>query len=136
MLALLWTLTVETTGMWVWARIAYTQPWRAVAASLVANLVVHTLFWYSQPFFARFDTTGLYIAELLVVVIEGTIYARMLQLPGATPWLLSALLNLASFLTGLWLWQSIIVVSAIVPLNYGLTPGNFCHTLVCSIRVQ
>jgi hypothetical protein len=108
LLALLGTLLVEVAGMAIWARLAYPRPWRATGCAIAVNLVVHTLFWYSQPLFAAAWPFGLYWAELLVVLVEGALYARLLSLPGITPWLLSALLNLASFLAGFWLWQTLL----------------------------
>ena len=74
-------------------------------AGLLVNLLVHTLFWYSQPIFTTDWPVGLYRAELLVVLVEGALYKRVLSLQGFTPWLLSAFLNLCSFFIGLWLWQ-------------------------------
>jgi hypothetical protein len=136
LLALLWTVAIETIGIALWARFAYPHPWRAIASCLAVNLVVHTLFWYSQPLFARYGLTALYSAEVLVVVIEGALYAHILARTGVTPWLLSALLNLASYLTGLWLWQYLLVVPAFVSLTYGLTPVTFCHLVVCCTQVQ
>lgn len=91
--------------MAVWAYFAYSRRWYAVGCALVANLLVHTLFWYTQSIFAEGWPWGLYRAELLVVLIEGTAYRYFLSLRGFTPWLLSLLLNSASFLAGLWLWQ-------------------------------
>lgn len=104
--ALLCTLFIEGVGMAVWARLAYPHPKRAIVCTLATNLIVHTLFWYSQPYFTFRWPLGLYIVELLVVLIEGTIYARILNIKGPTPWLLSFALNTASLAAGLWLWQS------------------------------
>jgi hypothetical protein len=104
LLALLCTLGIEGAGMALWARLAYHRPWRATACALGANLIVHTLFWSLQPLFARPWPWGLCIAEAIVVLLEGAIYARCLALSGYTPWLLSCLLNLASFVAGAWLW--------------------------------
>jgi len=108
LLALLWTLLVEGTGMAIWARIAYPQPWRALLCSILVNLVVHSLFWYSQPAFTSYWPITLYLAELLVVLVEGAIYARVLAISRVTAWLLSTFLNLTSFLTGIWLWQQLL----------------------------
>ena len=103
--ALTLTLLIEATGMTLWAHLAYPRFWRAIGCSLLVNLLVHTLFWYSQPIFTTDWPVGLYRAELLVVLVEGAIYKRVLSLQGFTPWLLSASLNLCSFFIGLWLWQ-------------------------------
>ena len=46
--------------------------------------------------------------ECVVIAVEGALYARLLALSGITPWLLSILFNLASFLAGLWLWQTLL----------------------------
>ena len=105
LLALLCTLVVETGGMALWARLAHSTLWRAILYAIVVNLVVHTLFWYSQPLFSPVWPWGLYAAEFIVVLVEGALYARLLQLSGYTPWLLSAALNTVSFLIGLALWQ-------------------------------
>lgn len=105
LIALLCTLLVEGAGMAIWAYFAYTRRWYAIGCALVVNLLVHTLFWYTQSFFSEPWPLGLYRAELLVVVIEGTAYHYLLFLRGYTPWLLSFALNLCSFLAGLWLWQ-------------------------------
>jgi hypothetical protein len=105
LLALFCTLGVEVGGMAIWACHAYARPWLAIFCALVTNLLIHTLFWYAQPFFTTHWPWGLYGAELLVVLLEGAIYARCLGLTAITPWLLSFLLNLASLLAGLWLWQ-------------------------------
>ncbi|MCC6457812.1 MAG: hypothetical protein IT328_22845 [Caldilineaceae bacterium] len=115
-IALSWTLLIEAIGIALWARLAYPHCrralWRALGCSLAINLLVHTLFWYSQPFFFTYGIAGLYSAELLVVALEALLYARLLPLPGITPWLLSLLLNLASFLSGLWLWQILLLPSS------------------------
>jgi hypothetical protein len=108
LLALFWTLSVEAAGMTTWARIAYPQIWRATGCCLATNLVAHTLFWYSQPFFALYGNAGLFLAEGVVILLEGAVYWRVLSLSGVTPWLLSTFLNLASLVTGLWLWQAIL----------------------------
>jgi hypothetical protein len=105
LLALLCTLIVEASGMALWARLAYHRPGRAVVCTILANLVVHTLFWYSQPFFTFAWPWSLYLEELLIVLLEASIYWRVLTLSGFSAWLLSFFLNLASFLAGLWLWQ-------------------------------
>jgi hypothetical protein len=112
-IALAWTLLTEGSGIALWARLAYPHRrcdlWRAVGCSFAINLIVHTLFWCSQPLFFTYGIAGLYSAELLVVALEALLYARLLPLPGITPWLLSMLLNLASFLSGLWLWQTLLL---------------------------
>ena len=108
LLALCWTLLVEVTGMAIWARFAYPQPWRATLCALLVNVIVHSLFWYSQPAFTIYWPISLYIAELLVAFVEGSIYARVLAISHVTAWILSILLNLASFLTGIWLWQQLL----------------------------
>jgi len=108
LIALLCTLLVEGAGMALWASFAYSRPWYATGCALVVNLIVHTLFWYSQSNFAAEGSWGLYRAELLVVLLEGMVYFRFLSLRGITPWLLSFCLNLASFLAGLLLWQIIL----------------------------
>ena len=41
-----------------------------IGCALAVNLVVHTLFWYSQPLFSMYESSGLYLAELLVVAAE------------------------------------------------------------------
>ena len=105
LLALLCTLFIEGAGIAVWACFAYPHPRRAISCALAVNLVVHTLFWYTQPLFTFAWPTGLYLAEFLVVLVEGLLYARFLKLPGYLPYLLSATLNIASFLAGLLLWQ-------------------------------
>ena len=108
LLALFCTLVVEGSGMALWASLAYPRPWRAIGCAIIVNLVVHTLFWYTQPIFVADWPFGLYRSEVLVVVVEGALYARLLALSGITPWLLSTLFNLASLLTGLWLWQTLL----------------------------
>ena len=42
------------------------------------------------------------LPETIVALVESLLYARVLKLSGFTPYLLSLLLNLASFLTGLY----------------------------------
>jgi hypothetical protein len=105
LIALFCTLTVEGVGMALWAHFAYPQLWHAITIALVTNLVVHTIFWYSQPLFVGHWPAALYGAEFFVVLLEGAIYARCLHLGGITPWLLSFFLNVASFLVGIYLWQ-------------------------------
>lgn len=105
LLALLCTLLVETSGMALWAHLAHCKLRHAIVCAIAVNLVVHTLFWYSQPFFSAAWPWGLYTAEFVVVLVEGALYARFLQLSRSTPWLLSTLLNMASLLAGLFLWQ-------------------------------
>jgi hypothetical protein len=108
LIALASTLLIEGIGIALWARLATPHLWRAVGCSLAINLVVHTLFWYSQPLFFIYGNVGLYSAELLVIALEALLYARLLPLPGIAPWLFSTLLNSASFLSGLWLWQTLL----------------------------
>jgi hypothetical protein len=105
LIALLCTLGIEATGMALWAWRANPDPWRAIRCAIVVNLIIHTLFWYTQPLFVSPWPLALYVQECLVVMLEGAIYARYLALRGITPWLLSLLLNSASFITGLLLWQ-------------------------------
>jgi len=105
LIAILCTLCVEGTGMALWAYVAYPHRGYAIGCSLVVNLVVHTLFWYTQSIFSAHWPWGLYGGELLVILIEGTAYHYLLSLRGLTPWLLSFSLNLASFLAGLWIWR-------------------------------
>lgn len=105
LIALFCTLTVEGVGMAIWAHFAYPQLWRAITIALVTNLVVHTIFWYSQPLFIGRWPAALYAAECIVVLLEGLSYAYFLQRRGITPWFLSFFLNAASFLAGILLWQ-------------------------------
>ena len=112
LLALSATVAVEMGGMGLWAWLASMPLLRAITSACLVNLLVHTLFWYAQPLFAGELLGiewpfGLYLAELLVVVGEGALYRRLLTLHSYTPWLLSLLLNAASFMAGLWLWQAI-----------------------------
>lgn len=105
LIALTWTLATETLGMAAWARLAYPRPKRAIMVALAVNLLVHTLFWYSQPFIAQSWPWGLYVGEIAVVLIEGWLYMRGLALARLTPWLLSLVLNAISLFSGMWLWQ-------------------------------
>jgi hypothetical protein len=105
LIALSCTLLVEGAGMAIWAYFAYARRWYAIGCALIVNLLIHTLFWYTQSSFTELWPLGLYRAELIVVLIEGSAYRYFLSLRGLTPWLLSFSLNLASFLAGLWLWQ-------------------------------
>jgi hypothetical protein len=108
LIALLCTLAIEGSGMALWARLAFPHPWRALTGAIIANLIVHTLFWYAQPFLFTQWPQGLALAELLVVLVEGTIYAHVLAIPHLTPWLLSLTLNFVSLFLGLLLWQLIL----------------------------
>ncbi len=104
-LALLVTLVVEGTGMIVWVYVLQLPRARSMLLCLAVNLIVHTLFWYSQPLFLYDWPAGLYRAEVLVILLEGAAYAYGLARRGWHPWLMSLTLNVASAGAGLWLWQ-------------------------------
>ena len=105
LIALAWTLATETLGMALWARMFYLRPGRAIRYALGVNLLVHTLFWYSQPLLAQNWPWGLYAGEIAVVLLEGWLYRRSLALARLTSWQLSLVLNALSLFSGLWLWQ-------------------------------
>ena len=67
--------------------------------------MTHTLFWYTLPLLGAASAAKLYAYEIIIVVIEARVYQ---MLCGISPWkavALSFVLNLTSYLLGLYVWQ-------------------------------
>jgi hypothetical protein len=107
LIALTTTLLVEGLGMafFAWILPGWRPRWRiAVGLSLLVNLVSHTIFWYSLPYFALQIPASVTIAEIIVVLLEGAVYAATVARPAWSGWLVSFALNWASWLLASYVW--------------------------------
>ncbi len=106
--ALLLTLGIEGTGM---ALLAYALPgWRprrrrAVLLALALNLGTHTVFWYALPAVPLPPESGLPLAEAVVIVVEGAVYAATVARPRWSGWAVSLALNYASWVLSSYVWR-------------------------------
>jgi hypothetical protein len=106
--ALLATLAIEGAGMALLARLlpGWRPVWpRAVLLALALNLLSHTIFWYALPHAPLPPETAISVAELVVIVVEGTVYAAIVARPAWTGWLVSLALNWASWVLSTYLWR-------------------------------
>jgi hypothetical protein len=106
--ALLATLAIEGAGMALLARLVpgWRPAWaRAVLLALALNLLSHTIFWYALPHVPLPPETAISVAELVVVVAEGAVYAAVVAHPAWTGWLISLALNWASWVLSSYLWR-------------------------------
>lgn len=78
---------------------------RAVLLALGLNLVTHTVFWYALPHVPLPYPQSLQLAESLVIVVEGAVYAVTVAHPYWTGWLVSLALNCASWALGSYIWR-------------------------------
>lgn len=108
LIALLATLVIEGAGMALLAALlpGWRPRWRrAVVLALALNLVSHTIFWYTLPLIPLSPETAVPLAELVVIVVEGTVYATTVARPSWTGWLVSLALNCASWVLSSYLWR-------------------------------
>jgi hypothetical protein len=108
LIALLATLVIEGTGMALLAALlpGWRPRWRrALVLALALNLVSHTIFWYTLPFIPLPPETAVPLAELVVIVVEGAVYAATVAHPAWTGWLVSLALNCASWVLSSYLWR-------------------------------
>lgn len=108
LIALLTTLVIEGLGMAVAARLlpGWCGHWRqAVVLALGTNLVSHTIFWYTLPQVPLPYSEAVPLAELVVTMLEGAIYAVTVARPFWTAWPVSLALNWASWVLGSYIWR-------------------------------
>ena len=108
LLALLLTLGIEGAGMALlaWLLPGWRRTWRrAVLLALALNLVTHTLFWYALPALPLPPESGLPLAEAVVILVEGAVYAATVAQPRWTGWLVSLALNYASWVLSSYIWH-------------------------------
>jgi hypothetical protein len=108
LVALLATLVIEGAGMALFAVIL--PGWRphfrrAVLLALGLNLISHTVFWYALPHLPLPPVQALPLAEWIVIAVEGAIYAATVARPAWTGWLVSIVLNYASWVFSTYLWR-------------------------------
>lgn len=107
-IALSTTLVIEGLGMAAaaWLLPGWRGRWRrAVLLALGLNLVSHTIFWYSLPLVVSSHPQAVPMAELVFTVLEGAVYAATVARPAWTAWLVSLVLNCASWLLGSYVWR-------------------------------
>ena len=79
---------------------------RAVLLALALNLVTHTVFWYTLPLLPLPPETGLPLAETVVIVGEGAVYAATVAHPRWSGWAVSLALNYASWILSSYMWRA------------------------------
>lgn len=108
LIALLLTLAIEGVGMGL---LAYALPgWRprwlrAVLLALGLNLASHTIFWHALPLIALPPESAIPLAEGIVILAEGAVYAAAVARPAWTGWAASLLLNVASWVLSSYVWR-------------------------------
>ncbi|MBK8046696.1 MAG: hypothetical protein IPK16_05975 [Anaerolineales bacterium] len=108
LIALVTTLAIEGCGMAVlaWLLPGWRGQWlRAVLLALGLNLVSHTIFWYTLPHVTLPYAVAVPVAELVVALGEGAVYATTVARPRWTGWLVSLALNWASWVLGSYVWR-------------------------------
>lgn len=106
--ALLLTLGIEGAGMALTAGLlpGWRQRWRrAVLLALALNLLTHTVFWYALPLLPLPPESALPLAETVVIVVEGAVYAATIARPAWTGWPVSLALNYASWVMSSYIWN-------------------------------
>lgn len=74
---------------------------------MTVNLVTHTIFWYTLPLLPGEATLRLLASEIVIVIIEGMIYAYSLQYSLWRSLVFSGFLNWISYMLGVLFWQRI-----------------------------
>ncbi len=108
LIALLITLGIEGGGMALlaWLLPGWRPHWqRAVLLALALNLASHTIFWYALPHIPLPPADAVPLAELFVMVAEGAVYATTVARPPWSGWMISLLLNWASWVLGSYVWR-------------------------------
>lgn len=106
--ALALTLFSEAGGMLLFLvlrRRYWADRRRFLALVLGINLITHPLFWFSFPLIPLAFAMKLYLAEIVVALIEGIAYRQALRLRWTEALLLGLALNLFSIIIGLVYWQ-------------------------------
>lgn len=106
--ALLLTLGLEGAGMALLAELlpGWRRTWlHAVLLALALNLITHTVFWYTLPLLPWPPESALPLAETVVIVVEGAVYAATVARPAWTGWLVSLALNYASWILSSYVWR-------------------------------
>jgi hypothetical protein len=108
LIALAMTLVLEVGGAalyWLAARRSRLSPRRLLLTVAAINLLTHPLLWLALNRLPSGDPRALVLAETIVAGVEALVYWRWLRLPLGRAAILSLLLNLCSWLGGMWLWQ-------------------------------
>jgi hypothetical protein len=79
--------------------------WRLLLMVAGVNLLTHPLFWRALDRLPNGDARLLLVAEAIVVGVEGLVYWQGLCLSLGRALGLSVVLNLCSWLGGMWLWR-------------------------------
>lgn len=106
--SLLVTLAIEGAGMAVLASLlpGWRPRWHdALAAAILLNVVSHTIFWYALPLVPLAPDQALPLAEWIVILAEGAVYAATVARPVWTGWFVSLVLNYASWVLSTYLWR-------------------------------
>ena len=102
------TVGVETLGLWLLFRFWWLKKYRRISlssilsASVIASTLTLPYLWFvfpafiGRPFFAI-------AGEILIFIVEGLIYKRLLPIGYPRAFLASFILNIASMLTGRFL---------------------------------
>lgn len=106
--ALLITLLTESLGMVIFCLFFKEKfLFQKVTVTIITNLITHTLFWYTLPLIKGNSIIKLYSYELIIVVVEGQFYQIVSKIPSWQANILSAVLNLISFGSGIYIWNLI-----------------------------
>lgn len=102
--ALLLAFLVEIPIVWLLVRFVFKphglKAWRVVAVGLVATGLTLPVVWFVVPGFL-ITWPAIVVGELLVVAVEGVIYAALLRVALPQAMALSLVANAASFVVGL-----------------------------------
>ena len=104
-LALGITLLTEGACMALAARLLRRPVWRWLLICLGVNCVVHPIFWHTFRFVPGDWPWNLYLAEGLVVLVEAVAYLFLLRAGPLKALAVAFGLNLASVMTGVWLFR-------------------------------
>ena len=103
------TILLEGAGLalfLIWQRRSLAPAVYGFLLSVGLNLITHTIFWYSFPWFSLLDYgPRLWLAEGLIALTEASVYRRFCSLSWPQALALGVGLNLFSALAGLFVWQ-------------------------------
>ncbi|MBX3001353.1 MAG: hypothetical protein KF893_22720 [Caldilineaceae bacterium] len=106
--ALFVTLLSEAGGMilyWALRRKDAVGLGRVVAVVLAVNLITHPIFWATFPLIGLPFPLKLYLAELIVALVEGSVYRLLCRFGWIEAMGLGLALNAFSTALGIALWQ-------------------------------
>jgi hypothetical protein len=106
--ALLVTLFSEAGGMILYLTLRRPHTlsgWRVVVVVLGVNLITHPLFWATFPQIEMPFLPRLYLAELIVALVEGSVYRYLCRFGWIEAMGLGLALNAFSTVVGILFWQ-------------------------------